>query len=187
MLEASTANDGAHTVVLPNITTSTARIKVEAVGNYFFDINDANFSISPAVTPPVVHLGDGKGKFVSKPKSSSAVKTATGKSKFRFTADTTGLTPSGSASFKFKMGKVKFAGGTVTAASTSGKTLTMTVTGTNNGKAGFKLVLVAVDGPKDKIRIRMLKGTKVVYDSMPGKPASKKPKTKLTSGQITVV
>ena len=52
VLEASTANDGAHTVVLPNITTSTARIKVEAVGNYFFDINDANFSISPAVTPP---------------------------------------------------------------------------------------------------------------------------------------
>ena len=40
-------------MLLPNVTTSTARIKVEAVGNYFFDVNDANFSIVAAAD---VHL-----------------------------------------------------------------------------------------------------------------------------------
>ena len=37
-----------------------------------------------------VHLGDGKGKFISKKKSSKAVKSATGKAKLTFTAGTKG-------------------------------------------------------------------------------------------------
>lgn len=45
-LIASTPNDGSEVVTLPNVTTSTARIKVEAVGNIFFDVSDANFSIA---------------------------------------------------------------------------------------------------------------------------------------------
>ncbi|MDX6373219.1 MAG: hypothetical protein QOD98_2207, partial [Nocardioidaceae bacterium] len=58
VLSASTPNDGAELLRLPATTTTTARIKVEAVGNYFFDINDANFSIQPngtsALAPSVV-------------------------------------------------------------------------------------------------------------------------------------
>ena len=45
VLAASTPNDGAATVTLPSIQTSTARIKIEAVGNIYFDISDTNFGI----------------------------------------------------------------------------------------------------------------------------------------------
>ena len=51
-LLASTPNDGSQTVTLPNISTTTARIRVEAVGNIFFDISNVNFTITPAGTPP---------------------------------------------------------------------------------------------------------------------------------------
>jgi hypothetical protein len=54
VLSATTPNDGSEAVTLPNINTTTARIKVEAVGNYFFDINNANFTIQPSVPASTV-------------------------------------------------------------------------------------------------------------------------------------
>ena len=55
VLAASTPNTGTAGVTFPNgIITSTARVKVEAVGNIFFDISDANFSIAPADTCPAI-------------------------------------------------------------------------------------------------------------------------------------
>ena len=45
-LVASTANDGSEVVTIPNTPSTTARIKVEAVGNIFFDISNANFTIT---------------------------------------------------------------------------------------------------------------------------------------------
>jgi hypothetical protein len=45
-LVASTANDGSEIVAVPNTPSTTARIKVEAVGNIFFDISNANFTIT---------------------------------------------------------------------------------------------------------------------------------------------
>lgn len=40
-----TPNDGSETVRLPRVATSKARIKIEALGNVFFDLNDADFIV----------------------------------------------------------------------------------------------------------------------------------------------
>ncbi|MGL5819670.1 MAG: M12 family metallo-peptidase [Phycicoccus sp.] len=47
VLASSTANDGSQSVRIPRVVTDRARIKIEAVGNYFFDINDAELRIRP--------------------------------------------------------------------------------------------------------------------------------------------
>ncbi|MBE1465086.1 M12 family metallo-peptidase [Kibdelosporangium phytohabitans] len=54
VLAERTANDGSETLTLPDVATTKARIKVEAVGNVFFDLNNADFTIlaSPKVTTP---------------------------------------------------------------------------------------------------------------------------------------
>jgi hypothetical protein len=52
ILLASTPNDGTESVTIPVGATTTARVKVEAVGNVFFDISNTNFTITgPAGTP----------------------------------------------------------------------------------------------------------------------------------------
>lgn len=51
VLLASTPNDGSESVVVPSTTTNSARIKVEALGNVYFDISDANFTIGGTPTP----------------------------------------------------------------------------------------------------------------------------------------
>jgi hypothetical protein len=46
----STANDGSEALTIPAVpATTTARIKIEAVGSIFFDISNANFSITVPV------------------------------------------------------------------------------------------------------------------------------------------
>jgi len=53
VLAASTANDGSEPVTIPNIATTEARIKVEAVGNIFFDVSNADFTITDTVKPTI--------------------------------------------------------------------------------------------------------------------------------------
>jgi hypothetical protein len=50
VLAASTPNDGTETFTVPSTLTTTGRIKVEAIGNIYFDINNASITVT---TPPV--------------------------------------------------------------------------------------------------------------------------------------
>ena len=60
---ASTPNDGAQSITVPSVNSSTCRIKVEAVGNIFFDVSDVNFTITSAFVPQKAVLDfDGDGK-----------------------------------------------------------------------------------------------------------------------------
>ena len=52
VLAASTANDGSESVLIPDMLTTTARMKIEAVGNIFFDISNTDFSIITGTASP---------------------------------------------------------------------------------------------------------------------------------------
>lgn len=51
LLAEDVPNDGSHFVTIPNTTTNSGRIKVEAADNIFFDISNANLRIRPALEP----------------------------------------------------------------------------------------------------------------------------------------
>lgn len=52
LLASAVPNSGAHLVDVPaTAATTSARIRVEPVGNIYFDISDFDFTIDPAVTP----------------------------------------------------------------------------------------------------------------------------------------
>lgn len=49
VLASNTPNDGSEIVTIPSNQTTTARIKVEAVGNVFFDLSNTNFTIDAPI------------------------------------------------------------------------------------------------------------------------------------------
>lgn len=49
IIAASTPNDGSEVISVPSTPGTTCRIKVEAVGNIFFDISNTNFTIGGAI------------------------------------------------------------------------------------------------------------------------------------------
>jgi len=62
VLANSVPNNGSASVTLPTVVTTTARIKVEAIGNVFFDVSNVDFAIQqPVVVPPTPVAGDVDG------------------------------------------------------------------------------------------------------------------------------
>ncbi|RYY53587.1 MAG: T9SS type A sorting domain-containing protein [Chitinophagaceae bacterium] len=53
-LAAATPNDGSQLITIPSGLSNTARIKIESVGNIFFDINDVNFQIIVPACAPLI-------------------------------------------------------------------------------------------------------------------------------------
>ena len=58
-------NNGAATITVPNTPTSSARVKVEAAGNIFFNISPANFTIAPNATSPPTLIADGNNRAIA--------------------------------------------------------------------------------------------------------------------------
>ena len=56
LLVSNVPNTGTAAVVLPNLNSSQARIKVAGNGNIFYDINDVNFTVSPGSVAPLIQL-----------------------------------------------------------------------------------------------------------------------------------
>ncbi len=55
-LLSNTPNDGSENIVVPGNITSTARVKVEAAGNIFFDISNENFAIVAGAGSSILNL-----------------------------------------------------------------------------------------------------------------------------------
>jgi hypothetical protein len=55
VLAGATANDGAESIVVPANSSTAARVKIESVGNIFFDISDEDFTLN---LPPELTCND---------------------------------------------------------------------------------------------------------------------------------
>jgi hypothetical protein len=102
-LVASTPNDGSQAVTIPAVQTPAARLKVEAVGNYFFDVNDAAFSIGQAPQTTITEGPVAKSFVLTRKARFSAASTTPG-STFVCTLDGKILPCDASTRVKYKPG-----------------------------------------------------------------------------------
>ena len=140
VLAASTPNDGSQLITWPNVATEHARLKIEAVDNYFFDVNNLDFSLvprllatGPAASSYDVQYSDGP----STPITLSAESGRRGGSNPGLSASATGL-PAGLTLTE-----------TDTSAPTGPLTSTFTVTGTTTAAPGAYNVSVNVTDGTD--------------------------------------
>ena len=108
-LAASTPNDGTHAVTLPpTAEASAARIKIEALGNYFFDVNDADFAIGLTPDTTITEGPAANGFVLTRRATFSAASTLPG-STFVCTLDGKSLPCAASTRVKLKPGTHVFA------------------------------------------------------------------------------
>lgn len=78
-LATNTPNDGTQSITVPNVNTSTARVRVQGAGNIFFDISNANFTIVPIANnaPVITSNGGGASASINAVEDNPAVTTVT--------------------------------------------------------------------------------------------------------------
>lgn len=59
VLAETTPNDGSQAITVPNVATTQGRLKIEAVGNIFFDINNANVTVTATASSESVGVYTG--------------------------------------------------------------------------------------------------------------------------------
>jgi hypothetical protein len=107
-LVAGTPNDGSQVVTMPAVETAAARIRIEAVGNYFFDVNDAGFAIGQTPDTTITE-GPAARSFVLTHKARFSVASTLAGSTFVCTLDGKNLPCADSTRVKVKPGTHVFA------------------------------------------------------------------------------
>ncbi|MCW2738260.1 reprolysin-like metallopeptidase [Nocardioides sp.] len=88
VLAASTPNDGSQTLTMPNVTAGDVRIKIEAVDNVFFDLNDGSFKLVATPSPDTaITSGPADGSIVLKKKQTITYSSTVPSSTFVCTVD----------------------------------------------------------------------------------------------------
>jgi hypothetical protein len=140
----STDNDGTESVILPNETTSTGRIKVQCLTNIFFNVSVADFSINEvsllAITADSANKVEGDTGTTPFTFNVSRFGTTTGTTSVDFSVAGLGNDPATAADFvgsAFPSGSVSFADGE------SNKMITINVAGDTDLESdeGFTVVL----------------------------------------------
>ncbi len=126
VLASNVNNSGTASITVPNVATTTARVMVEAADNYFFDISNANFAITPGPGPVISSFTPASGPV-------GTVVTLTG-------SNLTGATAvafNGTAAASFRVVSATSITATVGAGSTSGLITVTTPAGTASSATPF--------------------------------------------------
>lgn len=88
VLAASTPNDGSETLAMPNVDANDVRIKIEALGNYFFAVNDASFVLKATPAPETtITSGPANDSIVLERKQAFTYRSSVSPTSFRCTVD----------------------------------------------------------------------------------------------------
>ena len=130
VLATGVANSGTASVVVPNAPTATARVMVEAADNYFFDISNANFTITPSPAPTITSFTPTSG-----PVGTLVTLTGTGWS------GATAVRFNGTAAASFTVASATSITATVAAGTSSGVITVSTPAGTAGSATPFTVLI----------------------------------------------